>query len=97
MLNEKYIIIQLSEVKYIKELLKEYIPKEKIPEKIIDRFENETGADIEDIATQLKKLPLCAACKIESQEDSCRSLDAQKLGRRLYRLINRAHYIIHTE
>ena len=38
MLNEKYIIIQLSEVKYIKELLKEYIPKEKIPVNNHGRF-----------------------------------------------------------
>lgn len=93
---EKYIVIKLSEVKLLYSILNnlsENELKKKVPPELLERFNNETGADIEDIANQLKKLPLCPACILEGQERSCKSLDAQKLGRRLYRLIQRANYI----
>ncbi len=59
---------------------------------ILDRIGDETGADITDIVDQLKQLPTCMACRIEGQERSCNCLHAQKLGRRLSRLVDRANY-----
>lgn len=90
----KYIIIKLSEAKLIYNILNK-LPKselENIPPELLERFNSETGADIEDIANQLKTMPICPACRIESQEWSCNSLDTQALGRRLYRLLQRANY-----
>lgn len=57
---------------------------------IAKRMRDDTGGDFEEIAALLKKQDLCGACVIEGMESHCASLDAQKLGRRLQRLIERA-------
>ncbi|WP_150619352.1 hypothetical protein [Pandoraea horticolens] len=57
----------------------------------IARIESETGADIEDIVAQLKAIEPCGACVIESQQHNCVCWHANKLGRRLRRLIERAN------
>jgi hypothetical protein len=54
------------------------------------RMAVETGADMADIARQLRDMSLCAACVIEAQESDCHVLGAQQLGRRLRRLLERA-------
>lgn len=88
---EKYIIITLSDMKLI---LAEIGSSENIHlSRIKSRFESETGADILDIATLLKRTDVCAACSIEGQAHNCKSLISRKLGRRLYRLLLRANYI----
>lgn len=55
-----------------------------------ERLGPDTGGDIQAMVSDLKKLPICAACSIEGQAQSCFSLDAQKVGRRLARLVGRA-------
>jgi hypothetical protein len=50
----------------------------------------DTGGDFADIANQLKKLEICCACSHESMSALCVAPLAQKLGRRLQRLIDRA-------
>ncbi len=105
-MNEKYILIKLSDAKLIKKILDEEvlsytgpyayvfsdiryrINKELSP--LLARIEQETGGDFVDISTQLKTLPMCSACIIEGQEHTCQSISAQRLGRRLLRLIKRA-------
>ncbi len=57
--------------------------------RILERLHADTGGDIEQIARILKKLEACAASKIEAQPCSAQ-IDAQKLGRRLARLLERA-------
>lgn len=59
--------------------------------KILDRLKKDTGGDLITIATVLKNMPVCAACRMEGVACYCYSLDAQKIGRRLYRLIERAN------
>lgn len=54
------------------------------------RADGDTGGDFLEIADALKRMEFCPACRIESQERSCAVIDAQKLGRRLKRLIDRA-------
>ena len=81
-LDRKYIILSVEDVKYITNFLPEGIIKAK--------FKQETGADIREIAYNLKHTPICGACRIECQQHNCESLNAQKLGRRLQRLIDRA-------
>lgn len=58
--------------------------------RIGDRLATDTGGDLEDIADNLKRLTLCAACVLEGQQAHCSALNAQKIGRRLTRLIGRA-------
>lgn len=60
-------------------------------QRVIDRIEAETGADIEDIVAQLKGIEPCHACVVESQERYCVCWGANKLGRRLSRLVDRAN------
>lgn len=59
-------------------------------EDVRKRLAEDAGGDFEDIAAQLKNLPICAACSIEGQAGNCVALAANKLGRRLQRLIERA-------
>lgn len=54
------------------------------------REDGDTGGDFEEIANLLKDMKICAACVFESQEHSCSALEARRLGRRLWRLIERA-------
>lgn len=58
--------------------------------RIYERLRDDTVADIEDIVGQLKRLDLCAPCVIEGMPEGCCAHDAQKLGRRLSRLLERA-------
>lgn len=59
-------------------------------EHVLERLRTDTGGDLEEIASLLKKTEICPACLLESQERSCCSLETQKIGRRLSRLIERA-------
>lgn len=57
--------------------------------KFVERMRHETGADMEEIVRALAQSEPCPASKFESQ--CCRpSVDSQKLGRRLRRLLERA-------
>ncbi len=89
--DEKYLVISISDARLILEEL--HLSRNPALTNIISRLKQDTGANILDIATQLKKMEVCAACSIEGQERSCYSLLARKLGRRLYRLLLRANYI----
>ncbi len=51
---------------------------------------SDTGGDLREIADSLKDQEICGACAHENMERYCRSLGAQKTGRRLLRLIERA-------
>lgn len=57
---------------------------------IAARLKADTGADIEDIVARLKAFDACAPCVIEGFEESCCAWEAQKQGRRLRRLLERA-------
>ena len=107
-MSEKYILVKLSDAKLLKKILDEEVlsydgpyayvfgdlryrlNKELKP--LLDRIEQETGGDFVDIATRLKKTPICAACEHECQAHSCQSLVTNQLGRRLSRLIERANH-----
>lgn len=65
------------------------LPKGRIT-RIAERLRDDSGGDLRDIAARLKKLEICGACSIEGQASYCASLFANKLGRRLARLIERA-------
>jgi hypothetical protein len=58
--------------------------------RIYDRLVVESGADMQEIVDTVASLPVCAACCIEGQEQSCQVWPAQKQGRRLRRLLERA-------
>jgi hypothetical protein len=95
--KEKYIIVKLSDAKLLQDWVDsdtEEIRQPKEIKTILKRFREEEGADILNIAQQLKFSNLCHACVIEGQQHSCQSLTSQKLGRRLDRLLQRAHGII---
>lgn len=55
------------------------------------RADGDTGGDFLEIADSLKQMTVCAACNIEAQARFCVAIYAQKLGRRLKRLIDRAN------
>lgn len=79
----RYVVMTLDDAKRAVATLPEGDP-------VRERMAGETGADMADIVRQLRDMPLCAACRIEAQESGCNVLDAQKLGRRLRRLLERA-------
>lgn len=86
--NKKYIIISLDDAKYLATHGNKYTDTFS---RILGRFEIEEGADILEIAKELKSMPICGACSIECQEENCNSIYSRKLGRRLARLIERAN------
>ena len=92
MSTKRYIIITLDDAKVIAQYMRQFqpAPYEVTHKRILDRFDQETGADIEEIVGLLKGMETCAACNIEGQAASCCALEAQKLGRRLKRLLDRA-------
>lgn len=107
--EEKYILIKLSDAKLIAQLIRKEIIEKESPyryvytdivrqiaplETILERFEKEEGADIVDIVKRLKGLSYCHACVVEGQQHSCVSPYANKIGRRLKRLVDRANGII---
>jgi len=49
--------------------------------------QHDVGAPIDEIVQALKHQEICAACGIEGVSSSCNSIDAQKQGRRLGRLL----------
>lgn len=105
-MNEKYILVKLSDAKLLMQILDEEVLNYDGPyahvfrdlkhrlknetKPLLERIAQETGGDFIDIATQLKTPPICAACDFENQQHTCRSIGTQKLGRRLTRLIERA-------
>ena len=95
MSEKRYIIMELSDAKAL--ALNASAGFDELVARTIDRIEAETGADIEDIVAQLKGLEVCAACAIESQEQYCVCWRANKLGRRLSRLVGRANGVVRTE
>ena len=58
---------------------------------VLARIREETGGDMEEIASLLMGLRFCHACVVECQQQYCESLSANQLGRRLRRLIERAN------
>ncbi|NKI68943.1 hypothetical protein GN109_05880 [Collimonas pratensis] len=95
MSEKRYVILELSDAKAL--ALNASAGFDEQVMRIIGRIEAETGADIEDIAQQLKDLEICLACEHESQQHTCESLTANKLGRRLHRLIDRANETSSTD
>jgi hypothetical protein len=102
---EKYVVVKLSELKKLEEIIRRGIFEStssysyafsdvkhelKSVEPLFKRIRDEEGADIADIVAQLKGLNICPACEHEGQQHSCQSLGANKLGRRLKRLLDRA-------
>jgi hypothetical protein len=102
---DKYIIVNLEQAKLLAKIIKEEIieddgaysyvfcdAKYRLREVsgLLNRIEQETGADLNDIAGQLKNMRICPACSGEGQEHSCSSLVARTLGRRLKRVLKRA-------
>jgi len=87
--NARYVILELDDAKAL--ALNASADIDAQVQRVIDRIKTETGADIEDIIGQLKGIDTCTACAIEGQERSCVCWHANKLGRRLARLIDRAN------
>jgi hypothetical protein len=90
--NSRYLIVRLADAQMIARLIRDSLPNhpsELTP--VVNRIFDETGADIEDIVARLKRLDVCAACVGESQERHCVCWGANRLGRRLSRLVDRAN------
>lgn len=87
----RYIVMELSDAKLLASVA---VPStsDKRASEIINRIDTETGADIEEIVNQLKGMNICHACVVENQEQSCESIQARQLGRRLSRLLDRANH-----
>jgi hypothetical protein len=86
---KRYIILELEDAKAL--ALNASAGFDEQVARVIDRIDAETGADIADIVAQLKGIKACPACVIEGQESSCCAWHANKLGRRLSRLVDRAY------
>lgn len=99
MTAKKYMIVSLPQAKALLDAVKNGWGEEFSAERaqyaraLLERIENETGADIEEIVSDLKGLNTCHACVVEGQESYCCSINAKKIGRRLNRLVERANGI----
>ncbi|EON14855.1 hypothetical protein [Pandoraea sp. SD6-2] len=89
MSEKRYIIMELEDAKQL--ALNASAGFDERVAQTMERIESETGADIEDIVEQLKAIEPCEACVIESQQQYCVCWHANKLGRRLRRLVERAN------
>ncbi|MDE1139998.1 MAG: hypothetical protein PW999_10145 [Paraburkholderia tropica] len=87
--DKRYIIMELSDAKAL--ALNASAGFDEQVARVIARIEAEEGADVEDIVAQLKAIDACPACVVEGQEQSCCAWHANKLGRRLKRLVDRAN------
>ena len=94
MSDKRYVILDLSDAKAL--ALNASAGHDEQVSRTIARIETETGADIEDIVDQLKAIDACHACVVESQTRYCVCWSANKLGRRLSRLVDRANGIAPT-
>lgn len=103
--DNRYIIVNLADAKKLAESIRRHVIDYRGPYayvfsdllydlresmQFILRIGDESGADILDIATTLKKLPICGACEFEGQGHACESIKANRIGRRLFRLLLRA-------
>lgn len=88
MSERRYILMELSDAQRLAQAVP--VLRRQPVLKTFQRIMGETGGDFEEIANMLKALPICHACVVEGQHQYCNSLDANKLGRRLQRLIKRA-------
>lgn len=91
MAERRYIIVELSDAKALADAARANTGQRLDP--VINRIDAETGGDIEEIVAEMKSLPICHACVVEGQEHSCWVPYAQKLGRRLRRLVERAGHV----
>jgi hypothetical protein len=87
MSEQRYVIITLEDAKRIANHLSLGAHRLR---SIQARLAADTGADMEEIVQRLTKLSLCCPCVIESMERDCKVHLAQKQGRRLRRLLERA-------
>ncbi|MEX3764499.1 hypothetical protein [Paraburkholderia phenoliruptrix] len=87
--TKRYIIMELDDAKQL--ALNASAGFDERVARTIDRINAETGADMEDIVAQLKGIDTCHACLVEGQEAYCVCWEANKLGRRLSRLVDRAN------
>lgn len=90
-MTQKYVILRLEDAQALSSHVQEASasPRTML---VAERLKKEEGGDILDIAQQLKDTEFCGACIHEGRERYCTSLDAQKLGRRLRRLVERADH-----
>ena len=84
-LDKKYVIMTIEDARALA-----LSPETTADSIIADSINADTGADLRELAEALKKIPICTACGHEGMAGSCNALDAQKLGRRLARLVERA-------
>lgn len=90
MTTKRYMIITLPQAKALLDAVKSGWGEEFSAERaqyaraLLERIEHETGADIEEIVSDLKGLCTCEVCAIE----------AKRIGRRLNRLVERANTTI---
>lgn len=96
----RYVVITLSDAQTIATALR-YLVDGNAPAaeldraranltRIVERLRHETGANVQEVVDDLAALDFCSPCAIEGKERSCQILPAQKLGRRLRRLLERA-------
>lgn len=86
-----YLLISVDDARVISRVLDGDDIQERVRFQMLqDRLEQDTGGDFEEIASLLKRQEICAACSIEGQANYCSSIETQKIGRRIARLIDRA-------
>lgn len=90
MTDRRHILVSLDDAKLIARTLRLVALFKPSLLPVILRFEAETGGDFAEIVDRLKKTPICMACNHEGVPHACRSLETQKIGRRLARLLERA-------
>lgn len=89
----KYTLLSVNDANAIYSIIAKYTDTKALPGRavnLIDRLCTDTGGDVREIALKLKSLEVCFACLNEGEGDCCAALLANRLGRRLSRLIDRA-------
>lgn len=89
--DKRYVLVEVGEARIIAQQIQQgTTPNPETTRAFVERMQTEEGGNFEDIAIRLKRLPSCMACQVESQEHNCESIEARRLGRRVWRLLLRA-------
>jgi hypothetical protein len=80
----RYMILTVDDAKTLARLA--FVQGARV-EALVDRVNKDEGAPIQEIVDDLKGLGPCVACAHESMERYCVSIEAQRCGRRLRRLL----------
>lgn len=86
----KYLLVSVEDARWLVQAASGFAGTGPDGRDVLGRMRTDEGGDVEKIVRDLKGMGVCAPCVVEGQASHCEVLEAQALGRRLDRLLERA-------